>query len=144
MRFENVLVEVLLGLVEKTPLHGVEQLGDLCGQLGKRNGDFFAVIASYCHAYAVFNIARTDLDTEGNTLHLVLCALPAKAVVAEVDLRTDACRLERIVKLGGLFGDAFLMLSNGNDYDLYGSDARRKNETVVVAVGHDYAADYAR
>ena len=29
MRFENVLVEVLLGLVEKTPLHGVEQLGDL-------------------------------------------------------------------------------------------------------------------
>lgn len=105
---------------------------------------FSAVIAPYRHAYAVFNVARADLDAERNALHLVLRAFPAEAVVAEVDLCADACRLERVVKLGCLFGDAFFMLSNGNDYDLYRSDARRKNETVVVAVGHDYAADYAR
>ena len=138
-----MLVEVLLCFVKQTLLHGVEQLRNLFGQLRERNGGLLAVIAPYCHAHAVFNVTRAELDTQGNSLHLVLRTLPAKAVVAEVYLNTDAGCLESFIQLGCLFGDALLVLRDGNDDDLYRSYARGQNETVIITVGHDYAADNA-
>ena len=51
--------------------------------------------------------------------------------------------MERICRYYHVENPSFFVLSNGNDDDLYGGDARRKNKTVVVAMGHDNAADDA-
>ncbi len=138
-----MLVEVFLGLVEQTLLHCVEQLGNLFRKFRERNGDLLAVIAPYGHTHAVFNIARADLNAQRNALHLILCALPAEAVVTEVYLDADARRPESGVQLVGLLGDTRLVLRNGDDDDLHGRDARRQDQTVIVAVGHDDTADDA-
>ena len=141
MCLEDVLVEILLCLVEQTLLNGLEQLVYLLAYLVERDGDLLAVVTAHGHAHAVFDIAGADLDAQGHALHLVLSALPAEAVVADIDLDTHTGGLYRLVQLGGLLGDAGLMLRNGHDDDLNGRYLGRQDEAVVVAVSHDDAAD---
>ena len=73
----------------------------------------------------LLDIARADLDTNRNALHLVLGELPAGRVFAVVKLDSYAACLEFFKDLVSLVENALLVLSNGNDNDLYGSYGRR-------------------
>ena len=110
-------------------------------KLIKGNHGLFPVVACNKNALVVFNVARSKLDSYGNALHLIFRVFPAGAVVAVIKLDSDVCSLEPCFKLPCLFKYACLVLSNGNNNRLNGSDRRRKNKTVVVAVGHDDCAD---
>ena len=141
MRFVGVLVEVLLCFLVQTVLNIIEQAGQTIGKLIELDGDLFAVVAADCHAYAVFNVTRANLNAERNAFHLILRALPAKAVVAGVDLRAEAGSLDGLIKLGRLFNDALLVLRDRDDDDLNRRNARGQDKTAVIAVGHNDAAD---
>ena len=95
----------------------------------------------YYYALVLLDILGAYLNSERNTLHLVLSKLPAGRVVAVIDLYSDACCLEDICHLVSLVENALLELLDRNDNCLNGCYCGRKNKSVVVAVGHDNCAD---
>ena len=91
----------------------------------------------------VLNIPGTKLETKGDALHLILCALPAEAVIGEVSFGADAERGYLLQKFLCFLADTGLMSGNRDDNDLDRSDFGRENQPVVVAVGHDDRADHS-
>ena len=57
------------------------------------NNGLFAGVAANQYALTLSDIARTNLQTKRNALHLVLGKLPTRGIVAQVDLGTDAAAL---------------------------------------------------
>ena len=139
----DMVVHIFLRLVVKALLHIVQQLGEPGGDVRQGDGDLLAVVAADGHADAVFDILGAKLHAERHTLHLVLSALPAQAVVAEIDLGADSCGLDLLKQSLRSLGDAGLMLGHGHHNHLDGRDAGRQNKAVIVAVGHDDTADNA-
>ena len=93
------------------------------------------------NAGVVFDVARTDLDTERNALHLVLRILPSGGVITVVNLYAEFCGKLVAQSVSGV-KNAFLVLCNGTDDDLCGSDRGGENESVIVAVSHNDRADH--
>ena len=139
----DVLIHVFLCLVIQALLHILQQLGDTGGDVRQGDGDLLAVVAADGHADAVFDVLGAQLHAERHTLHLVLGALPAQAVVAQVDLCAHACGLDLLKQGLGPLGDAGLVLGHRHHDHLDGGDARGQNQAAVVPVGHDDAADNA-
>src|SRR5699024_10066683 len=121
MLFEDVLhliqalrrVGMLLAVAERLFKQGLldilQQRRDGRSEVLELHDRLFAVIAAPERALALLDIARTDLKTQRHALHLVLGELPARAVLGQVDLRTDARRLDSLKQLGRLFGYAGLV-----------------------------------
>ena len=64
-------------------------LFDLFGDVVKRYEGLFSRYAADKHAGVVFDVTGTDLQTERNTLHLILAKLPSRGVVAVVELDAE-------------------------------------------------------
>ena len=143
LRRVGVLLAVAERLVEQRLLDVVQQRLDSAGKVLELHDRLFAGVAAHEHALALLDVARADLEAQRHALHLVLGELPAGAVLGQVDLRADARGLDRLEQLLGLFGHARLVARHWDDHQLDGRDARRQDEALVVAVGHDDRADQA-
>ena len=102
--------------------------------------------------FAGLDVARADLEADGDTLLDPLPLLDAATEIAFVDVDADGVASVAVVAANGLgdglagFEDGFpclLLGSDGNDDDLLWGDAGRKDESVVIGVGHDERADEA-
>ena len=138
----DVLLQVLLGLVVHLLLHQFKLLGGLGLHVLELDGDLLAVGAAHQDALAVLQISRAALHPQGHALHLILGALPAHGVVGLVGLHPEAGLLEPLLQRRRALEDAGLVLGDGQDDDLDGSDLGREHQAVVVAVGHDNRADH--
>ena len=101
-------------------------------------------ISAHEHHLARLDVARADLDAQGNALHLPLVELPAGAVVGDVCVGADARRLQFRLEVGGGFQDARLFGGDGDDDRLHGRDHGRDDQPALVAVRHDERTDEAR
>ena len=137
-----MLLQVLQGGVIQALLHGIEKRGKSGLQLIQRDGRLFAVVTADGNADIVLDVAGTELEPQGNALHLILGALPAEAVVREIGLCADAGGLNPPEQLLRLFGDTRLMGGDRDQNDLDGGNLRGENQAVVVAVGHDHRPDH--
>ena len=98
----------------------------------------------YSNALTVLNVLRTDLDTNRDTFHFIFSKLPARRVVAVVQLNSYSRSFQLIGKFICLFKYAFLVESNRNYYDLDRCNSRRQSQTVVITVRHYYRTDKSR
>ena len=73
----------------------------------------FAAHTGCQHALAVFDISRADLQTNRNALHLVLGELPARRIVAVVQLDTESGSLQLVCHFLCLFQHATLCIATG-------------------------------
>ena len=130
---ERLLIQRLLDILQQCR-NGLFEILEL-------NNGLFAGVAANQYALTLSDIARTNLQTKRNALHLVLGKLPTRGIVAQVDLGTDARCFDLLVQLGCLLLDAFLVSRNRNNNQLGRSDTRRQNQTLVITVRHDDRAD---
>ena len=127
-------------LVKSVMYLGKLGLNGICDAV-QRYKALLTVVTCYYYALVLLDILGAYLNSERNTLHLVLSKLPAGRVVAVIDLYSDACCLEDICHLVSLVENALLELLDRNDNCLNGCYCGRKNKSVVVAVGHNNCAD---
>ena len=126
----------------KSVAHRLKKLRNLGFKLVKGNEIFFSVITANKYALILSNITGADFKAERNALHFIFRKLPAGGIFAVVKLYTAEFS-KTVFNCVRSFKNALFMLGGGDDYDLNGCDIRRKNKTVVVAVGHYYGADKA-
>ena len=139
---EGVLLQVLLGPLVQAVVDGVQ--GGLGGLLQgvQADEDFLAVVPADQDALVLLNVLRADLHAQRHALHLVLGSLPAHGLVGVVDLGADAGSLQAVQQGVGGVQNAVLVHGDGDDHGLDGGDAGGQDQAVVVAVGHDEAADH--
>ena len=128
---KSTLVQVLA--------QGLQLCGDRSLQLVQRDEDFFAGIAAHQHALVLFQILGADLQTQRHALHLPLGELPARGIVAVVQLHAGILA-DLLGQLGSLLGNAGLVGCDGHYDHLNGGHCRGQDQAVVVAVGHDDSA----
>ena len=139
--YVSLLCEVLLCSCVELVVNGCERLSDLLYDIVKRYYRLLTAYAADEHAAVVLDVARTELQTERNTLHLVLAELPARGVVAVIKL--NAVKLGKLSRyLRCLLKNSLLMLSNGDKSHLNGGYLRRQDKSVIVSVSHDYSTDH--
>ena len=90
-------------------MYSLEQLRDLGLQLIQLDDGLFTVVTAYQNALTGFNIPGTDLQTQRNTLHLILGILPAGGVIRYIGLDTAESR-QLLTQFLGLFQNAGLVL----------------------------------
>ncbi len=136
-----MLVQISLCPGEHAVVHSGELLGNCLLQIFQLDHDLFPVGTANDDALALFQITGTAFHTKGHTLHLILGALPAHRVVGVVQLGTETGLDQAVLQRICCIQNAGLVLGNGQDHHLGGSDLGRQHQAVVVAVGHDDAAD---
>src|SRR5690606_1572408 len=129
----------------------LEKCRDPLHERGALDGDLLLVraIASSHEDRVRLHVARTDLDTEGDTALDPLPALLAAPEIAGVNLDPNGA----VIELSGaeLLRQAMAVLQDrrcvlslvkdGQDDDVRRGKARRQNETVIVGMRHDETAD---
>ena len=146
---EAVLAERSLGLVVHVLLDGLEELGDLGGELGDGDGALLAGVAAGVRDDVLGGVLGTELDAEGNTLELPVVELPGGSVaLTSVDVGADTGLLEGGEELVNLLHVCVLLLgrhlggeADGDEDGLDLGDTRREDETLVVTVDHDHDTD---
>ena len=136
-----MVLQVLFGFVEEALLHGLEQLRHLGLQRVERHGELFAVVSSRGDADARLDVPGAELQAQRHAFHLPLGKLPAGGVVRKVALYAETRSLQALHDLLCGLGHAGLVRGYRQDDDLDRRDPRREDQTVIVAVGHDDAAD---
>ena len=136
-----MLVQVLLGPLVHAVVHQLQLLGHRGLQLFQLDHGLLAVVPAHQHALTVFQIPGAALYPQGHALHLVLGALPAHGVVGVVHLHPIAGSHQPIPDGGSALQNALLVLGDGQHHHLNGGHLGRQHQAVVVAVGHDDAAD---
>ncbi len=93
-----MLVQILLRLgVEDRPARASSSSGMRAASSSReRDGDLLAVVAADGDADVVLNVARADLNAAARPSSPILRALPAEAVVADVDAGADAGGTKRL------------------------------------------------
>ena len=132
-------VPVGLRLLKQVMLNLIQQFFHLLVDLIQRHHRLLMGISAHQHCLAVLNISRADFHADRNSSHLRLAELPARALVGVVHFHPEIG--QSLLQLKCLVQHARLLLLNGNDHHLYGSDGRGKHQTVVVAVNHDDGSD---
>ena len=129
----RLLKEVLLNVIEHL-LNGVFDSFE-------REHALLVGISSEHLDCAVLKVAETESEADGNTLDLIIGKFETGTfVVGVVELDADSALTKLLDDGLNLFGDlleALLVLVDRNDHNLKRREFRRKNETVVVRVGHD-------
>ena len=137
----DVRVQELVRLLEHVLLDVVKKRRDLARKSGDLHGKLVVSVAASNHDLTVFDVARSDFKTYGDTLHLPFVELPAGRLLSVVKLHSDALGAERGCDFACLVENAFFVRRNGNDHHLHGSDSRGKFEPALIAVRHDERAD---
>ena len=129
-RLIGAVGSVLKCAIVKLVVNLLQSLFNFFNEVVKGYKGLFTRYAADEHAGVVFDITRTNFETERNTLHLVLSKLPTRGVVAVVELDTQSLG-KLSFDLGCLFKYALFVLRYGNDNDLNRCYARGENETVA-------------
>ena len=137
------------GALQHLLLDLFQALGDFGGELGDGDGELLAGVTADGQDGLLGEILGTDLEAEGNTLHLPLVELEASRValtVVEVGANTGG--LEGLGQLVDLVDDVLAVLvrglvveTDGNKDSLDVGNARWDNETLVVTVHENHDTD---
>ena len=116
-------------------MNSLQQLGYFAFQFIQRNKGLFAVVAANDDALVLFDVLWTDLQTQRNTLHLILTEFPTRTLVCKVGFYS--CNFfKSFCNFLSLFDYAFFMHSYRNNHNLCRCNTRRNNKTAVVTVNH--------
>ena len=102
--FQRCIVECFVELCEDLRNFGLQFI--------KGNEILLTVVAANEDALVVGNVLRTEFQTQRNTLHFILCELPAGRVVGIVDLCADE-GVDLVCDFVCLVKNAFLVLLDG-------------------------------
>ena len=136
-----MFLQVLLCLVIHTLMDQLQLLGDCCFQLLQLYNGLLTVVPAHQHALAILQIPGAALYAHGHTFHLVLRTLPAHGIVGIIHICPEAGSDQPVLQLVGRFQNAGLMLGNRQNHHLNRCNLGRQYQTVIVAVGHNDAAD---
>ena len=134
LRLEAVFLQVLLRHGEHVRVDLVQQARHRALQLRQGDKLLLAGVPPGDAALSLLDVLRADLHPQRHAPHLILGKLPARGLVAVVQLHPHLERLGRLQ-------DAALVHGNGQHHHLDGGHPGGQDQTVVVAVGHDDAAD---
>gem|GEM_PF-2245686 len=130
---------VLQGALVQVLAQSLQLCGDSGLQLVQADEHLLAGIAAHQNALVLLQILGADLQAQGHTLHLPLAELPARGVVAVIQL--DPCILGDLLgQLGCLLGNTGLVGGNGHYHHLDGGHSRGQDQAVVITMGHDDGA----
>src|SRR5438094_1297096 len=142
----SVLVAERAGTIEQGPLHVVEQLLDTSRQSVHGEALFLAGVAAGDEHSRLLDVLRTDFDAQRHASKLPFREFPSGTFVALIERHADAGRPQLLLNLlrFGQHRFAPVVAADGHDDDLVWRHARRQDQTAVVAVRHDDAADESR
>ena len=136
-----MLVQILFCLVIHLLLHNFQLLSNGGLQLLQLHKDLLPVGTADNDALAVFQIPGTALHPQGHAFHLIFRAFPAHGAVGVVHLHPQAGIHQPVPDGSSPLQNACFMLGNGKHHHLHRRNHRRQNQSVVVAMGHDNAAN---
>ena len=111
--YARLFLKILCRSFVKLVMNRGENLLYLFNDIVEGNEELLSAYTAYKNAGIVLDVTGTDLETERNTLHLVLAELPTCGVVAVVELYSELFGEKRF-QFVSLFKHAFLVLSNGS------------------------------
>ena len=121
-------------------LHGLKKFAYPAYNIIEGNFDLLPCIPADENALACLDVLGTDLETKRISSHLCLGEFPSGSLVGIVNL--DSCNFRKLIpEFISLVENAFLLLLDGNDAKLYGSNPGRKYKSLVVSVNHDERTD---
>ena len=134
-------------MLESHIVHGLMYIGhelyEVFSYALDRHGELLEGIASHYGHHAVLNIPGAYLNTGGNALHLPLVELPARALLAVVQLYAKTRCLYLVIQLSRLLQNALFVHGDGQYDYLNGGYFGRQLEAAVIAVNHYHTADHA-
>ena len=131
-------------LLEEVLLDLLHEVGHVVGDAFDGEVLFFEGVSAAYLAGAVLQVARADGEAHGDALELVFVELPAGFVLGTVVVfHHQAFGFEGLDDGGDVLVELALLLvalADGYDGHVDGSQVRRQDEAVVIAVGHDEGA----